>query len=131
MATLGRLRFICQDYSFHQVFLGSDRLGGMHLVPADRAHRRVIDHDKVCEAIESIADPVAVPIWSERFTLLGDPTRLRVLLCIRAAGPISVSDLAAAVDLNADAVSQLLRFLRASHTVTAQRERENCPLSTR
>jgi DNA-binding transcriptional ArsR family regulator len=94
----------------------------MHLVPADRAHRRVIDHDKVCDAIESLADPAAVRTWSERFTLLGDPTRLRVLLCIRAAGPISVSDLAAAVDSNADAVSQILRFLRASHTVTTQRD---------
>ncbi len=93
----------------------------MHLVPADRAHRRIIEGDKVCRAIDSLADPDAIRAWAERFALLGDPTRLRVLLCIRAAGPISVSDLAVAVDLNSDTVSQTLRLLRASHTVTTQR----------
>jgi ArsR family transcriptional regulator, lead/cadmium/zinc/bismuth-responsive transcriptional repressor len=93
----------------------------MHLVPADRANRRIIDEDKVCQAIDSLGDPGAVRLWAERFALLGDPTRLRVLLCIRAAGPISVSDLAVALDLNTDTVSQTLRLLRASHTVTTQR----------
>jgi DNA-binding transcriptional ArsR family regulator len=94
----------------------------MHLVPADRAHRRIIDEDKVCEAIDSLAEPATVRIWAERFALLADPTRLRLLVCINAAGPISVSDLAAAVDLNSDTVSQTLRLLRASHTVTTQRD---------
>jgi DNA-binding transcriptional ArsR family regulator len=93
----------------------------MHLVPADRANRRIIDEEKVCEAIDSLSDPDAIRAWAERFSLLGDPTRLRLLLCIRAAGPISVSDLAAAVDLNSDTVSQTLRLLRASHAVTTQR----------
>jgi ArsR family transcriptional regulator, lead/cadmium/zinc/bismuth-responsive transcriptional repressor len=94
----------------------------MHLLPADRAHRRIIDEEKVCEAIDSLADPGAVHAWAERFALLGDPTRLRLLLCINAAGPISVSDLAVAVDLNSDTVSQTLRLLRASHTVSTQRD---------
>jgi ArsR family transcriptional regulator, lead/cadmium/zinc/bismuth-responsive transcriptional repressor len=94
----------------------------MHLVPVDRAHRRIIDEQKVCAAIDSLADPAAVRAWAERFALLGDPTRLRILLCIRAAGPISVSDLAVAVDLNNDTVSQTLRLLRASHAVTTQRD---------
>jgi ArsR family transcriptional regulator, lead/cadmium/zinc/bismuth-responsive transcriptional repressor len=94
----------------------------MHLVPADRAHRRIIDEDKVCEAIDSLADAATVRTWADRFALLGDPTRLRLLVCIHAAGPISVSDLAAAVDLNSDTVSQTLRLLRASRTVTTQRD---------
>jgi ArsR family transcriptional regulator, lead/cadmium/zinc/bismuth-responsive transcriptional repressor len=54
--------------------------------------------------------------------MLSDPTRLRLLLCIRAAGPISVTDLAVAASLNDATVSQTLRFLRASHTVTAERD---------
>ena len=29
----------------------------MHLVPVDRAHRRIIDEQKVCDAIDSLADP--------------------------------------------------------------------------
>lgn len=60
--------------------------------------------------------------WARRFALLGDPTRLRLLVCIQAAGPISVSDLAVAVDLNEDTVSQTLRFLRASQTVITERD---------
>jgi DNA-binding transcriptional ArsR family regulator len=94
----------------------------MHLVPADRTHRRIIDGDKVCAAFDSLADPASLRSWAERFALLGDPTRLRLLVCINAAGPISVSDLAVAVDLSSDTVSQTLRLLRASHTVTTERD---------
>jgi len=46
----------------------------------------------------------------------------RLLLCIRAAGPISVSDLAVAAGLSDVTISQTLRFLRASHTVTTERD---------
>ena len=94
----------------------------MHLVPAERAERRIIDQEKVCQAIEGLGDLAPARTWSQRFALLGDPTRLRLLLCIKAAGPISVSDLAVAADLNDDTVSQTLRFLRASHTVTSERD---------
>ena len=93
----------------------------MHLLPAERANRRIIDEDKLCTAIGSL-DPSAVEEWSQRFGLLSDPTRLSLLLCISAAGPISVSDLAAAVDQNPDTVSQTLRLLRASRTVSTQRD---------
>jgi DNA-binding transcriptional ArsR family regulator len=93
----------------------------MHLVPTDRADRRIIDEEKVCQAIDSL-DPDQIREWSERFALLGDPTRLSLLLCINAAEPISVSDLAVAVNQNSDTVSQTLRFLRANHTVTAHRD---------
>jgi DNA-binding transcriptional ArsR family regulator len=93
----------------------------MHLVPTDRANRRIIEEEKVCRAIDSL-DPDHIRDWSERFALLGDPTRLSLLLCINAAEPISVSDLAVAVNQNSDTVSQTLRFLRANHTVTAHRD---------
>jgi DNA-binding transcriptional ArsR family regulator len=94
----------------------------MHLVPAERADRRIIDPEKVCEAIEGTGDPADTAAWAQRFALLGDPTRLRLLLAIKAAGPISVSDLAVAADLSDVTVSQTLRYLRASHTVTAERD---------
>jgi ArsR family transcriptional regulator, lead/cadmium/zinc/bismuth-responsive transcriptional repressor len=93
----------------------------MHLIPAERADRRVIDEDKVCTAIRRL-DPAAVEEWSQRFGLLSDPTRLSLLLCISAAGPISVTDLAVAVDQNPDTVSQTLRLLRAYRTVSTQRD---------
>ncbi len=93
----------------------------MHLVPAERTDRRVIDEDRVCAAISSL-DPATVQEWSQRFGLLSDPTRLSLLLCIGAAGPISVTDLAVAVDQNPDTVSQTLRLLRAYGTVQTQRD---------
>ena len=70
--------------------------------------------------------PSASPARSRRapaqFALLADPTRLTLLTCIKAAGPISVSDLAAATGINDTTVSQTLRYLRATQTVTAERD---------
>jgi ArsR family transcriptional regulator, lead/cadmium/zinc/bismuth-responsive transcriptional repressor len=94
----------------------------MHLVPAEQAGRRIIDPDKVCEAIEGLGDPSDVTACAQRFALLGDPTRLRLLLAINAAGPISVSDLAVAAGLSDVTASQTLRYLRASGAVTTERD---------
>jgi ArsR family transcriptional regulator, lead/cadmium/zinc/bismuth-responsive transcriptional repressor len=93
----------------------------VHLIPAERSDRRIIDEDRVCAAISSL-DPMTVQEWSQRFALLSDPTRLSLLLCISEAGPISVTDLAVAVDQNPDTVSQTLRLLRAHRTVNTQRD---------
>lgn len=92
----------------------------MHLVPADRAHRPLIDDHRVCQAIAALPDDVAVR--ARRFALLGDPTRLAILISIRAAGPIAVTDLAVAVGLNDTTVSQALRLLRAEGVVSTERE---------
>ncbi len=54
--------------------------------------------------------------------MLGDPTRLALLTCIKAAAPISVSDLAAATGVSDTTVSQTLRYLRATGAVTAERD---------
>jgi DNA-binding transcriptional ArsR family regulator len=94
----------------------------VHLVPADRRHRRVLDDERVCRAIDALGDPEDVTLWADRFGLLGEPNRLRLLLCIARAGPISVTDLATAADMNDTAVSQVLRLLRAAGTVTTRRE---------
>ncbi|MBV9445370.1 MAG: helix-turn-helix transcriptional regulator [Streptosporangiaceae bacterium] len=45
-----------------------------------------------------------------------------VLTCIHAAGPISVSDLAAATGVNDTTVSQTLRYLRVAAIVSAERD---------
>ena len=65
--------------------------------------------------------PEAIHARARQFALLADPTRLTLLTCIRAAEPISVSDLAAATGINDATVSQTLRYLRASQTVIAER----------
>ena len=94
----------------------------MHLVPADRADHRIIDAERVCQAIAALGDPGAVRARAECFAVLSDPTRLTLLTCIHAAGPISVSDLAAATGIQDTTVSQALRYLRANQVVTTQRD---------
>jgi ArsR family transcriptional regulator, lead/cadmium/zinc/bismuth-responsive transcriptional repressor len=91
-------------------------------LPADRADHRVIDEERVCQAIAALGDPEAVRVRAEQFAVLADPTRLALLTCISAAGPISVSDLAAATGLHDTTVSQALRHLRATQIVTAERD---------
>jgi ArsR family transcriptional regulator, lead/cadmium/zinc/bismuth-responsive transcriptional repressor len=95
---------------------------GVHLLPADRADHRIIDEERVCQAIAALGEPEAVRTQAELFAVLADPTRLMLLTCISAAGPISVSDLAAATGLNDTTVSQALRHLRASRIVSPQRD---------
>jgi ArsR family transcriptional regulator, lead/cadmium/zinc/bismuth-responsive transcriptional repressor len=94
----------------------------MHLLPPDRADHRVIDGERVCEAIAALGSPEEIQARARQFAVLGDPTRLAILTCIKAAEPISVSDLAAATGINDTTVSQTLRYLRANQTVTTERD---------
>jgi DNA-binding transcriptional ArsR family regulator len=94
----------------------------VHLVPKDQRFRHVLDDEQVCHAISGIGDPDIVVAWSSRFALLGDPSRLALLLGIHHAGPISVTDLAVAANMRDTRVSQALRLLRANGMVTAHRE---------
>jgi ArsR family transcriptional regulator, lead/cadmium/zinc/bismuth-responsive transcriptional repressor len=94
----------------------------VHLLPADRSDHRVIDGERVCQAIEALDDRETIRARARRFAVLGDPTRLMILTCIKAAEPISVSDLAAATGLNDTTVSQTLRYLRASEIVATERD---------
>jgi ArsR family transcriptional regulator, lead/cadmium/zinc/bismuth-responsive transcriptional repressor len=58
---------------------------------------------------------------ADLFRLLGDPTRLRIVLaCLH--GPVAVGDLAAQLDLSGSLVSHHLRLLRAARIVKADRQ---------
>jgi ArsR family transcriptional regulator, lead/cadmium/zinc/bismuth-responsive transcriptional repressor len=94
----------------------------VHLLPAERSGHRVIDGERVCQAIAALSPAAELQARAKIFAILGDPTRLTLLTCIRAAGPISVSDLAAATGLNDTTVSQTLRYLRAAEVVIAERD---------
>jgi DNA-binding transcriptional ArsR family regulator len=100
----------------------------VHLLPAERSGHRVIDGERVCRAIAALGGGEgsdwagAIQDRARRFALLADPTRLALLTCIHAAGPISVSDLAAATGINDVTVSQTLRYLRAAQAVSTQRD---------
>ncbi len=60
-------------------------------------------------------------ILAETFRLLGDPTRLRILLAL-SAEPRHVSAVAEAENLSASLVSHHLRLLRAARLVTTERQ---------
>jgi ArsR family transcriptional regulator, lead/cadmium/zinc/bismuth-responsive transcriptional repressor len=97
--------------------LWNDRV--VHLVPTDR---RTLEGERVCRAIAALGQPTDLTTWATRFGLLGDRSRLALLVCIAHAGPISVTDLAVATGMNDTTVSQALRLLRAAGTVSTRRD---------
>lgn len=61
-----------------------------------------------------------ITILAETFRLLGDPSRLKILLsCL--PGPISVGDIAERLDLSLTLVSHHLRLLRGARLVKGDR----------
>jgi DNA-binding transcriptional ArsR family regulator len=95
---------------------------GMHLLPPERAGRRIIDGDEVCDAIAGLGDPAEVQRWAALFGVLADTGRLSLLLCIHRVPGICVTDLAAATGMNDSTVSQALRLLRAAGLVQDRRD---------
>lgn len=61
-----------------------------------------------------------ITVIAETYRLLGDPTRLRVLLACLAA-PIAVGDIAIATNASPSLVSHHLRLLRAARLVRGTR----------
>ncbi len=57
---------------------------------------------------------------AEMFHLLGDPTRLRIVVCC-LAGPVSVSALAERIGASPSLVSHHLRLVRAARILRAER----------
>ncbi|MEI4471453.1 ArsR/SmtB family transcription factor [Frigidibacter sp. MR17.24] len=61
-----------------------------------------------------------IPLMAEMFRLLGDPTRLRILIaCLD--GPIPVGAIAAATGASQTLVSHHLRLLRAARLVRGEK----------
>ncbi|MFF5987539.1 ArsR/SmtB family transcription factor [Prauserella flavalba] len=83
--------------------------------------RRLIDPPRVEAALAGLGDRETVQEWAGRFSVLADPSRLTLLVCIHYAREICVSDLAVAAGMSDTAVSQALRLLRAHGLVTAHR----------
>jgi DNA-binding transcriptional ArsR family regulator len=94
----------------------------VHQVPQALSGARVIDPDQVCDALAVLADSDAVERSARVLDALGDPNRLGILLALRHAGDLCVSDLALAVGISDSAVSHALRLLRAHAMVSAHRQ---------
>jgi DNA-binding transcriptional ArsR family regulator len=65
------------------------------------------------DVVDELADGV--------FSLLADPNRLRLLVCLLEGGEMCVCDLAAAVGMGESAASHALRLLRAHRVVKVRR----------
>jgi len=87
----------------------------------EEPEHRVIDAEAIDAALAGLGDRAVVQQWAERFSVLADPSRLTLLVCIHYARQISVSDLAVAAGMTDTAVSQALRLLRAHGLVTGRR----------
>lgn len=66
--------------------------------------------------------PAHVREWADRFAVLGDPGRLRLLLVLHWRGQTSVKDLAELSELSPASVSHALRLLRFAGMVSAERD---------
>ena len=69
--------------------------------------------------VPSITDVQAVEL-SEMFRLMGDPSRLKIIVACLST-PTSVSDVAAVTRLSPSLVSHHLRLLRAARILLAER----------
>jgi DNA-binding transcriptional ArsR family regulator len=78
--------------------------------------RDVLDFCRMALTVEE-----RIPALAELFRLVGDPTRLRIVLAC-ANEPVSVGVIADTLGLSASLVSHHLRLLRAARIVRADRQ---------
>lgn len=72
------------------------------------------------QALKNMGSEETISQLADLFRLMGDSSRLRIILsCLHA--PISVSDIAAQLELSQSLVSHHLRLLRAARIVRSER----------
>ena len=69
-----------------------------------------------------LASVAEFPSLARGFSLLGDPTRLKILMSLAHAKELCVSDLADILKMETSAISHQLRKLRDGDLVTTNRE---------
>ena len=77
--------------------------------------------DAVRHARMHLEDENAIMDAADLFSLLGDTTRLRVLVSL-LHGELCVNDIAAATEVNRTTISHQLRVLRTNHLVSRRRQ---------
>ncbi len=80
----------------------------------------VVHPEAVAEARRAV-EAAPVEALADTFKVLGDPTRVRILLAL-SARELCVCDLAELFEVSQSAVSHQLRILRAHRLVRARRE---------
>ena len=77
-------------------------------------------HDR--QRDQALIGDAVLDSWAVRFSLLGDINRLKILLALHQAPGISVGELATAVGMGDNAVSQALSALRLAGLVASDRD---------
>ena len=98
------------------------KISGVHQGPAAFRDARVVDAGQVCDARTVLSDAARLQHAAAVLDAIGEPHRLGILLALRHAGDLCVSDLAVAVGMSDSAVSHALRLLRGHGMVSAHRE---------
>ena len=81
----------------------------------------LVDEDKVKSVEKTLSGNTHIFQLTEIFKLLGDPTRLKILLALKEE-ELCVCDLAVLLGVSRSAVSHQLRLLKATRLVKLRRE---------
>ena len=81
----------------------------------------LVDEDKVKSVEKTLCGNIHIFQLTEIFKLLGDPTRLKILLALKEE-ELCVCDLAVLLGVSRSAVSHQLRLLKATRLVKLRRE---------
>lgn len=92
------------------------------VLPDDACEVRMIHPEKVDATRSSVISLDEAAQLAERFKLLADPGRLRMIYALLEAGELCVCDLAAVVEASESATSHQLRQLRLAGLVRSRKE---------
>lgn len=91
-------------------------------LPGDSCDVRMVHPDRVEATRNSLVNVEDAERLADRFRLLADPGRLRMIYALLEAGEMCVCDLAATVEATESATSHQLRQLRLAGLVRSRKE---------
>jgi DNA-binding transcriptional ArsR family regulator len=92
-------------------------------IPLDDACEvRMVHPDKVAGVREELLSIEEAETLADRFRLLADPGRLRMIYALLEAGELCVCDLAATIEATESATSHQLRLMRHAGLVRSRRQ---------
>ena len=94
----------------------------MDMATVEQCETECICPELVMPLIGRVATATESESIAETFSLLSDPTRLRLLHALSLSGELCVCDLAFLTDTSQSAISHQLRSLRTSGVVTRRKE---------
>ncbi len=91
------------------------------VVELDGSLARVVDRYQVASVLAAMPASDQLEQVADVFALLGDRSRVRLLVALLKAGEMCVRDLAAVAGMSESAASHAMRWLRAHRIVSAPR----------